>query len=466
MRWVLIYWYAVAILGASNALAQQTPTPEPTVSASINPGRVVVGQKATLLVTVLAPNFMPAPPILPDFQVRNAVTRSLGTINQVETRDGTTYAGVHYEFAIYPQEEGSFVIANQKIAVTYGAEPPQSRSVTLDVPRLTLEAFIPEPAQNLDPFVSSSALSFEQAVKRSSQELKVGDSITRTVATKADGTPAMLLPPVTFARIEGLALYPVQPSLQDNVDRRTGALSATRIDEATYILERPGDYTLPTVELAWWNARDSKIERTRIDAITIHVADNPALRAGAAPQEGEPGRKWRYYINVVRDNWLLVALVLSGLAVTAWFAPSAIRAIREYIAWRRTAYLASEAWSFDQLRTASRDGDPAKVYFALLNWLQRFKPLSPNHNLVALKKAARDPELDKEMASLEAHLFSPGTERGAPWKARKLLRSVKAARHRLQGSGSVQVLPKVLPGHLNPVMAQSQIDRRWRPVAR
>jgi len=459
-------WLLLTSFVAIDAAAQPSASPEPVVTASIDPSRVVVGQKVTLLVTVLAPNYMPAPPVLPDFQVRNAVTRPLGAINQVDTREGTSYAGVRYEFAIYPQEEGSFAIANQKITVTYAAEPPQSRSLTVDVPSLTFEASIPEPARNLDPFVSSNMLSFEQAVKRSSPELKVGDSITRTVTTKADSTPAMLLPPVTFARIDGLALYPDQPSVQDNVDRRTGALSATRIDEATYILERPGDYTLPPIELAWWNAHDNKIERTRIDTITIHVADNPALRSGAAPEGDVPDRRWRDYIDVVRDNWLLVAFIVAILAFVAWFAPRAMRTIREYNARRQTAYLASEAWSFAQLRTASRGGDPAKVYFALLNWLRRFEPLNPDHDLGALKKAARDPELDREIASLETHLYAPAAERDASWAARKFLRSVTAARHRLQKSGSTRVRTKVLPGHLNPVVAQPQIDPRWRPVAR
>ena len=465
MTRIFIYWCTLAMFGASNTLAQQTPTPEPTVSTSIDPARVVVGQKATLLLTVLAPNFMPAPPILPDFQVRNAVTRPLGAINQAETRDGITYAGVRYEFAIYPQEEGSFAIADQKITVTYAAEPPQTRTVTLDVPRLAIEAFIPEPAQNLDPFISANALSFEQGVKRSSQELKVGDSITRTVTTKADGTPAMLLPPVTFTSIDGLALYPAQPSVQDNVDRRTRALSATRIDEATYILERPGDYTLPPIELPWWNARENKIGRTRIDAVSIHVADNPALRA-AVPAESSTVWKGRDFIDAIRDHWLLTIFTLGILTVIAWFIPAAIRSIRQHIARRRTAYLASERWSFAQLGAASNGGDPAKVYFALLDWLRRFEPLGPGHNLDALKKAARDPSLDRELASLEAQLFSPQAEQGASWLERKLLKSVRAARRRLRNSGAAPALPKALPDHLNPVVAQPQIDPRWRPVAR
>ena len=127
---------------------------------------------------------------------------------------------------------------------------------------------------------------------------------------------------------------------------------------------------------------------------------------------------------------------------------------------------ASEAFSFAQLRAASNGSDPAKVYFALLDWLRRFEPLSPGDNLDTLKKAARDSGLDRELASLEARLFSPQGEQGASWPARKLLKSVRAARRRLRNSGAAPALPKALPDHLNPVVAQPQLDPRWRPVAR
>ena len=226
-------WLLLAVFAAPLASAQPAAAPEPIVTATIDPPRVVVGQKATLLVTVLAPNYMPSPPVLPEFQLRNVVTRSLGAINQVETRDGVTYAGVRYEFAVFPQEPGSFAIAGQKVTVTYAADPPQSRTATIELPRLAFEGFIPDAAQGLDPFVAATSLSVEQVVKQSSQELKVGDSVTRTVTIKAQGTPAMLLPPVAFTEISGLARYPAQPSLQRehrSPHRRAGGHARRRSD--------------------------------------------------------------------------------------------------------------------------------------------------------------------------------------------------------------------------------------------
>ena len=76
---------------------------------------------------MLAPNYMTSPPELPDFQVRNAVTRQLQSVNISEQRDGMSYAGVRFEFAIYPQEPGSYAVSDQKVEVKYAAEPPAVR---------------------------------------------------------------------------------------------------------------------------------------------------------------------------------------------------------------------------------------------------------------------------------------------------------------------------------------------------
>ena len=398
------YGLAFTALTAHLALAQPTvPVPEPTVTATLDPPRVMVGQKITLLVTVLAPNYMPAPPVIPDFQVRNAATRALGAVNQTEMRDGTTYAGIRYEFAIYPQEPGSYALPNQQVTVTYAADPPNARKVDITLPRQTFEAFIPDAAQELDPFVSAESIAVEQKVERSAQDLKAGDSVKRAVTVKATGTPAMLLPPPVFAKVDGLALYPGQPSIQDHVDRRTGALSATRADEGTYMVERAGDYTLPAIELAWWNVRDGRIERTRAEAITLHVADNPAQRVGGQAQGGAPAWDWRRPILWVLDHWLLTFATLLLLGLGAWFAPAAARDVRQRIAAKQNAYRASEAWSFAQLRTAIRRRDAGKTYFALLDWLGRF---APARTVVALRRSAQDPLLDHEISWIDRAVWA------------------------------------------------------------
>ena len=441
--WSLLFW-----LVAAAAMAQ--PAPAPILRATLDPPRVVVGQPVMLRIDVLAPNYLTAPPAFPDFQVRNAVTRDLGSVNMSESHDGTTYAGVRREFAIHPQEPGSYVIADQRIVVAYAADPPRSQEATLTLPRLAFEAMIPDAAQTLDPFVAATRLTLRQSVEPSVGDLKVGDAVVRTVTIEADGIPAMLLPEIRLTAPDGLAVYADQPSLQDRVDRRTDALTATRIDRATYMLQRPGTYVLPAIDIAWWNLREQKIEQAHADAVTVQVAANPALAPDSNQSTFSARAGWRAALAILENDWPIVALVLAVLATLAWLSPRAARAARGWIERRRSAYRRSELASFVQLRRTARHHDAAATYFALLAWLARFAPAAPDHTVGALRAAARDPGLDQEIALIERRLFAAGgTPAGDRWSARPLLRRVAAARRRLRRRSAAEP-EATLPATLNP----------------
>lgn len=447
VRLVIAAWSL--LLAAGGAFAQQTSAPEPILKVSIDPPRVVVGQSAVLRVEVLAPNYMTSPPDLPAFQVRNAVTRQLQSVNSNDDRNGTSYAGVIMEFAVYPQEPGSYAISEQKLTVKYAAEPPATREAVVTVPRTSFEAFIPDAAAALNPFVSASRLSAEQAVQRSSDQLKTGDAVTRTVTIKAEGLPAMLLPPQSSVAIDGLALYPAQPSLDDHVDGRTDAMTSTRIDSATYMLQRPGNYVLPAIDIAWWNVGSGKIERIHLDEVSLTVAVNPAEPAAGAVGGQGSRRSLDAIVDLVAEHWLIALLALVTLGIIGWFAPHAVRAVRAERKRRHATYLQSEEFSFHQFRHAARSGDARAIYFAMLDWLQRFEPAAPDHTIQALKAVAKDEALDAEFGSIEQQLFGPQPSAGH-WSPRRLLRQVTVARRKLRRGAAVSGTSQQLPSELNP----------------
>jgi len=439
----------LVLLAPGDAFAQQTAAPEPILKVSIDPPRVVVGQSAVLRVEVLAPNYMTSPPDLTVFQVRNAVTRQLQSVNTNDERNGTSYAGVIMEFAVYPQEPGSYAIAEQKLTVKYAAEPPATREADLTVPRTAFEAFIPDAASALSPFVAASSLSAEQTVQRSSDQLKTGDAVTRTVTLKAASLPAMLLPPQSFVVIDGLALYPAQPSLQDHVEGRTDAMTSTRVDSATYMLQRPGNYVLPAIDIAWWNVGTGKVERIHLDEVALAVAVNPAEPAASAATGQRARRSLNVVVDLLAEHWLISLLALAALSIAGWFAPRAIRAVRERRRQRHAAYLQSEEFSFHQLRHAARRGDAKAMYFALLHWLQRFGPAAPDHTIHALKAAANDAQLESELGTIERQLFAPQPGAGR-LSLRRLLRQVTVARRDLRRGACVSAASQQLPSELNP----------------
>jgi hypothetical protein len=440
-----------ALLFATAQAAAQQAEPAPLLRTTLEPAKVVVGQPATLVVEVLAPNYLTRPPLLPDFQIRNAVTRSGSTVNISERQGDATYAGIRYEFPIYPQEPGTFAISGQSITVTFASDPPTSRDATLPVPSATFDAFIPDAAQGLDPFISASRLTLRQEIQRSSDPLRAGDAVTRIVTVEAEGTLAMLLPPTTFAPSNGARLYPGQPQLDERVDRRTGVLTASRTDRATYMLETAGDITLPSLEIEWWSVKSQRVERTSVEAVALQVLQGPAEPSSTAqPRSGLSAvRKAMLF---VLDHWLAILSSLAAIAVAILVLPSTIGNFAARIRHRRAAYRQSETFAYRELRRAAHRGDAPATYRALLTWLSRSEPTP--RTLASLKSQAGDRVLSEQIGALEAALFAPNVRLGT-WSPERLLRRLKVARNDL-----LRHEPKrgdaALPFDLNPSGASSR----------
>jgi hypothetical protein len=452
---------ALALAGAH----AQTSAPDPILRATIDPPLVVVGQKTTLRIEVLVPNYMTAPPELPDFQVRNAVTRQLQSINLNEQRDGITYAGVRFEFAVYPQEPGHYAVAGKTITVHYAAEPPATRDAELALPRVEFAAFIPDGAAALRPFVAATKLTVEQSIQRSSDALKTGDSVTRTITIRADGTLAMLLPPPSLSAIDGFGSYPAQPSLDDHTDGRTDALTSTRSDSVTYILQRPGEYTLPAINVSWWNIDAQKIERAHLDAVALQVAANLDIPV-VAPAPPSAGLNWDGVVDFLWEHWLLATVALLTLATAAKMAPRTIRAVVAHRRRWHEAWLRSEAFSFRQFRHAAGSRDPSAAYFALLNWLQRFRSVATIDSIRALKTTAQDPQLELEINSIEKELFARNARAGHYQWPEQLTRRIAAARRALRRQAHPTEITRPLPQQLNPIGDRTGAGRQWRLPAR
>jgi len=325
---------------------------------------------------------------------------------------------------------------------------------------VSFDAFIPDAAADLNPYLAANQLTVEQSVQRSSDPLKVGDSITRIVTIQAEETPAMLLPPVTFPAVDGFAVYPAQPALQDKTEGRTDALTATRTDSATYILQQPGDYVLPAIDVRWWNVGEGRVETAHLDAVAMQVAANPAAETkGNAPAARS---NWAAIFDLVADHWVAAIFTLAGLTALAWLIPRAGRAIADLYRQHRASYLHSEQFHFDQLRRAARSGDAKASYFALLAWLQRFGPAD---TIDALKLTARDPALEQEVTSLETQLFA-SQPTGASWSPRRFIRHVGSARRSLRKKSVEQETHTALPSRLNPGSNRIPPRRQWRKPAR
>jgi hypothetical protein len=183
----------------------------------------------------------------------------------------------------------------------------------------------------------------------------VGEAFTCTVTLAALDVPGMLLPPLPSVEVEGLAVYPKPPQVQDQVER--GDLTGKRIESVTYVCERPGRFTLPAVIMPWWDLKHQQVVRATLPAVTFEVEPGPVQSSEAAgPPTVAHGLRWV----------LGIASLTAAATAVLWYKRRALAAAWER---RRLPRQASESGLFTRLLDACRANDARTAYNGLLHWL-------------------------------------------------------------------------------------------------
>jgi hypothetical protein len=226
--------------------------------------------------------------------------------------------------------------------------------VELPVPEITFQAGVPPGAESLEPYLGSTQVKLEREIEGDLESLEAGDAIVMKVTATIEGMPAMFLPAlIPQTQQPGLAVYPKEPSIEDGQVAR-------RVEAATVLFEGGGEFSLPAIELGWWNVRTKVVEVASLPEIVIAVSGAPvAARQQLADPAGIETPDWR---------WPVAALIL--LAV-GFAAPRSVRTARSR--WRRwiETRLASEPYAFRALMKSIRSQDASQVDVCLLVWLAR-----------------------------------------------------------------------------------------------
>ena len=277
----------LALLLAAPALAQTAPQPQ--VSVALDPdGPITVGTPIEVTVTVLVPSYMPQPPVWPDLQIADAITRLPDRATHPVTRriGAESWSGLSRTWEIVPQRPADFDLGSPAIRVTYAdiaTNAPVTASITL--PGIVFSATLPPGAEGIDPFVAASALTVAATVDGLPAAPRPGDAFTLTLTTDASGPPAMTLPPLAeqVPTPPGLRAYPRQPAL---VDTPGDPPTAVRTEAITYVIEAPGAYTLPGPSLDWWNTSTRTRETAATDPVSLPFRHPPAGRQEPPPDQG------------------------------------------------------------------------------------------------------------------------------------------------------------------------------------
>jgi hypothetical protein len=335
---------------------------EVVVRTSTIPETALVGQRVILRVEVLGRDGWAQIKRSDDFAVGGAFvmkTQTQGTRIQ-EQIAGHEYTGQRYELSIYPQRAGKILVpeVEAEVLVTTWGGNAGKQVHKASVPGLSFMAEYPPGAGGIRGLISTNDLTGSQSWEPKTETVMVGDALRRTFSFKASNVPGMAFLPVEYPDIEGVAIYQEEPVVEDKVDR--GSILGQRQESVTYVFEEPGDFSIPPLDLYWWDMKETILKRIELSGLSVRVEPNPAIAVhefGGPVPEGSRG--W--------SRWLALAALLAGAGLGFAFRQSLARLWVEWLEARRM----SEKYQFRAILQAIQTGNRDSVIRETMHWLDR-----------------------------------------------------------------------------------------------
>jgi len=373
------------LLSSAAALGQV----QPVVRVEVTPETVIVGESAQVTITVLVPTWFTRPPVYPAFELANAMTRlPPDSSYPIRERVGNeSWSGIVRSYEVYPLLGASYRISEQAITVTYAHPGSSPVTVDVDVPDIQFRGQVPTGAEQLNPYLAGRRLTLSRDIDGDLSELEAGDALVIRYMAELDGLPAIFLPPLApDLKFDGVSVYADAPKVEDDAVAR-------RSEKLTLVFDAGGEFSVPDIELSFWNTESESVESVTAEGFSISVAGLPVE---PPVTDAVTDRRWPQILAL-----LLTALAM--LLVLCRWAPTGARYYRDAAERRRQ----TERHAFTQLEKAIASRRPEPVYHALLAWLER---LQPGMNARSFARAYGDASLLAAIDALSAGIYKDAAE--------------------------------------------------------
>lgn len=376
-------------------------------------------------------------PELPD-----AVIEKLGEDSNYNTVvNGVSYLVTERKYAIFPQKSGVMNIKPLSLtAAVIVDRQPDFRDFFGSRMTKTKRVLSKEVALNVKPaptsfigknWLAAEKLELTQEWSGDSQQMKVGEPLTRTLTLKGVGTTVGQLPELSAIKTDAnFKAYPDQPVL--NEQKLADGITASRQEKIALIPSIAGKYVLPPIEVPWFNTKTQTMENARIPETTVNVVGiienqhsaaslpkplSPLAQPSAKPETANP---ILVNTNAGQQNiwfWASLFLALGWLATLIYFLkrrPKKLSADADEP--QRHRYEASLKESIKNLKEACADNDAQGAKNALLAWgKQKFSA----NNLGAIADCC-DARLRDEVTQLNQILYGKDKNQ---WTGKKLMQA-------------------------------------------
>lgn len=329
---------------------------------------IVVNQQISLLIEIATDQWFSGGTRIGRLELEDAIVlrRERFAVNSTRREQGKSWTVQRWRISIYPQRAGRFEIPPLRLALSVVGDEGKPVSGELLTEPLGFKATVPEALRALAAaqagaafWVASPAFSvtehYSQSRGRELQQLRPGDAVRRRIEFKAENVAAMMLPALTVSDQQGLAVYHRPPRLSDDINR--GTYLAQRVENHTYVIEKPGSYLLPQVSFLWWDLSAGALKTLSLPAQQIST-DSAAANGRQTTQRFADGGWLRAVLAVVP------AVLLAGAGFYWWRSRAGAR--------RKAKAAPGEHALRRKLLRACRQGDTAQAVALLYQWLDHY----------------------------------------------------------------------------------------------
>lgn len=372
-------------------------------------------------------------------ELDDAVIEKLGDDNNYATQiNGVDYSVTERKYALFPQKSGMMtikplvlsaeVLSNNRSGFNgfFSSQFAKTQKVLSKAINLNVKP-VPSSFSGAH-WLSAEQLELKEEWSGDVRKMKVGEPLTRTLIIQAKGATVGQLPELNTAKAEDwVKMYPDQPVLKEQ--KNPEGLIAFRQEKIALIPSKAGTYTLPAIEIPWFNTQKGTMEISTIPGKTITATavagPEPAVQSSAMDSAKPGNNPAPFIIHTEKANlWLWVSL---GLAV-GWLTTLV------YFLWRRpdkNPMMVNRKedikadTSIKNLKKACADNDAMAAKNALIAWGRQYLSAT---NLSDIASCC-DARLRDEILALNRTLYS---REALPWQGKKLFQAFSEHKARKQ----------------------------------
>lgn len=331
--------------------------------------------------------------------IEDAIVVPLGEGDQYEIiQNGQSYVVEEQKYALFPQKTGKQTIKGPQFqALIYRSTIPEQRRARAEPTSFSVQP-IPSDYSGKD-WLPASAITLSEQYDQVEQQYQVGQTITRTITLESTDLPAELLPTLPTTADEHFSVYPEKPKTQNKT--QNDHVIGIKTLKITYLLNQPGQITLPAYTLTWFNTKTKKSETSLLPPRAIQITSVASANKPVVPPKPE-----QILTNIAKPTPptsaknARIPWMISGLFALLWI----LTVVRVY--WKKNVHKKQHQHALDALQQAFTSHNPHTIREALIAYAQQMKPNTPILDLDDVKQVFPDAEIHQKLVKLTEILYS------------------------------------------------------------